>query len=54
MPHTGKERKDIMTNEERRFIIDNIEEALQELSQHDGKAERKTKRILKRILEAVK
>ena len=43
-----------MTNEERRYILERIEAALAEISRHDGRAERKIKKLLKEILEVIK
>lgn len=43
-----------MTNDERRRLIWLVEDCLAEIAKHDGRAERKIKKVLKEMLEVLK
>lgn len=43
-----------MTNLLRVFILERIQDALAEIARHDGRAERKIKRLLKEIEEVIR
>ena len=43
-----------MTNAERRYILDRVDAALAEIAKHDGRAERKIKKMMNEIKEVCK